>query len=126
MAEARLCACDRLCHGEEIRSSSASVDALQSVIQCADRATTCTRVCDRLLKESGVEPVIVPPRSRHLNTYCERCVCSINEEALDGRLRLGARSQQEVIHQDVTHDSTACNHQGLHHQRSTAASGIES
>jgi transposase InsO family protein len=47
-----------------------------------DRDTTYTLACDGLLKDSGVEPVLFPPRSPHLNAYCERCVRSIKEEAL--------------------------------------------
>ena len=72
------------------------------------------------------EPVVLPPRSPHLNAYCERCVRSIKEEALDRRLMLGERSLQDVIQQDLARDYTERDHQSLHNQRITAESGIES
>jgi putative transposase len=37
---------------------------------------------DRILRASGVEPVVLPPRSPNLNAYCERFVRSIRQEAL--------------------------------------------
>jgi putative transposase len=46
-----------------------------------DRDTKFTQAFDGLLKSSGVEPVILPPRSPNLNAHCERFVRSIKEEA---------------------------------------------
>ena len=42
-----------------------------------DRDTKFTQAFDGLLKASGVEPVLLPPRSPNLNAYCERFVRSI-------------------------------------------------
>jgi len=57
-----------------------------------DRDTKFTRAFDGLLKESGVEPVVLPPRSPNLNAHCERFVRSIKEEALDQMAMLSERS----------------------------------
>ena len=48
-----------------------------------DRDTKFTPAFDGLLKDSGLEPVVLPPRSPNLNAHCERFVRSIKEEALD-------------------------------------------
>ena len=47
---------------------------------------------DALLKASGVEPIVLPPRSPNLNAHCERFVRSIKEEALDQMVMLGERA----------------------------------
>jgi transposase InsO family protein len=39
-----------------------------------DRDRKFTEAFDQLLRDSGVEPVVLPPRSPHLNAYCERFV----------------------------------------------------
>jgi putative transposase len=82
-----------------------------------DRDTTCTWAFDRLLKESGVEPVILPPWSPNLNAHGERFARSIKEEALDQMFMLGERSLFHVIQQYLMHDHTERNHQGLSNQR---------
>ena len=57
-----------------------------------DRATKYTHAFDALLQESGVEPILLPPRSPNLNAHCERFVRSIKEEALEQMMMLGERS----------------------------------
>ena len=57
-----------------------------------DRDTKFTRAFDGLLKASGVEPIVLPPRSPNLNAHCERFVRSIKEEALAQMVMLGERS----------------------------------
>jgi transposase InsO family protein len=57
-----------------------------------DRDSQCTAAFNGWLKRSGVEPVVLPPRSPKLNAHCERFVRSIKEETLHGRLMLGERS----------------------------------
>ena len=56
-----------------------------------DRDTKFTQAFDGLLKDSGVEPVVLPPRSPNLNAHCERFVRSIKEEALEQMVMLGER-----------------------------------
>jgi transposase InsO family protein len=47
-----------------------------------DRDTKYTQAFYALMKDGGVEPIVLPPRSPNLNAYCERFVRSIKEEAL--------------------------------------------
>jgi transposase InsO family protein len=85
-----------------------------------DRDTKYTLAFDGLLKASGMEPVLLPPRSPNLNAYVERFVRSIKEEALRQMLMLGERSLHYVLHQYLTHYHTERNHQGLANQLLTA------
>src|SRR4029450_7632851 len=64
-----------------------------------DRDTTYTQAFDALVKASGVEAVVLPPRSPNLNAYCERFVRSIKEEALERMVMLGERSLYYAIQQ---------------------------
>jgi putative transposase len=81
-----------------------------------DRDTKFTQTFDGLLKDSGVEPVVLPPRSPTLNAHCERFVRSIREEALKQMVMLGERSLSYVIQQYLVHYHTERNHQGLDNQ----------
>src|SRR5438094_6613129 len=78
-----------------------------------DRDTMFTQAFDGLLKSSGVEPVVLPPRSPNLNAHCERFVRSIKEEALAQMLMLGERSLYYAIQQYLAHYHHERNHQGL-------------
>jgi putative transposase len=91
-----------------------------------DRDTKCTPAFDGLLKDSGVDPIILPPRSPNLNAHCERFVRSIKEEALDRMVMLGERSLHYAIQQYLAHYHTERNHQGLHNQLIAPESGIGS
>ena len=81
-----------------------------------DRDTKFTQAFDGLLKDSGVEPIVLPPRSPNLNAYCERFVRSIKEEALDQMVILGEGALSYAIHQYLSHDHAERNHQGLDNQ----------
>jgi transposase InsO family protein len=81
-----------------------------------DRDTKFTQAFDTLLMDSGVGPVLLPPRSPNLNAYCERFVRSIKEEALKQMVMLGERSLYYAIYQFLTHYHTERNHQGLDNQ----------
>jgi transposase InsO family protein len=80
-----------------------------------DRDTKFTQAFDTVLKDSGVEPVLLPPRSPNLNAYCERFVRSIKEEALHHMVILGARCLYHVLSQYLAHSHGERNHQGLDH-----------
>jgi putative transposase len=90
-----------------------------------DRDTKFTQAFDGLLKSSGVEPVILPPRSPNLNAHCERFVRAIKEEALDRMLMLGDRSLSYVIQQYLVYYHTERNHQGLENQLIAVDPGLE-
>ena len=81
-----------------------------------DRDTKFTQVFDGLLKSSGVEPLVLPPRSPHVNAYCARFVRSIKEEVLNRMLMIGEASLRHVIRSYLVHYHTECNHQGLENQ----------
>ena len=66
-----------------------------------------------MLKASGVEPIVLPPRSPNLNAYVERFVRSIKEEALAQMIMLGERSLYYAIQQYLAHYHHERNHQGL-------------
>jgi transposase InsO family protein len=78
-----------------------------------DRDTKFTQAFDGLLKASGVEPIVLPPRSPNLNAHCERFVRSIKEEALAQMVMLGERSLYYAIQQYLAHYHHERNHQGL-------------
>jgi transposase InsO family protein len=81
-----------------------------------DRDTKFTQAFDGLLKDSGVEPIILPPRSPNLNAHCERFVRSIKEEALGHMIMLSEHALSYTIHQYLAHYHAERNHQGLNNQ----------
>jgi putative transposase len=81
-----------------------------------DRDTKFTQAFDGLLRASGVEPVVLPPRSPNLNAHCERFVHSIKEEALRQMMILGEDALRYVLRQYLTHYHVERNHQGLSNQ----------
>jgi transposase InsO family protein len=91
-----------------------------------DRDTKFTPAFDGLLQDSGVEPLVLPPRSPHLNAHCERFVRSIKEEALHHMVMLCEAALSYAIHQYLTHYHTERNHQGLGNQLIAPEPGIGS
>src|SRR5262249_47172020 len=81
-----------------------------------DRDTKFTQAFDEFLKVSGVEPIVLPPRSPNLNAHCERFVRSIKEEALAQMVMLGERALDYAIQQYLVHYHHERNHQGLDNQ----------
>jgi len=91
-----------------------------------DRDTQFTQAFDALLKDSGVEPIVLPPRSPNLNAPCERFVRSIKEEALDQMVMRGEPALAYVISQYLAHYHAERNHQGLAYQLITPELGLGS
>jgi transposase InsO family protein len=91
-----------------------------------DRDTKFTQAFDTLLKDSGVEPVLLPPRSPNLNAHCEWFVRSIKEEALSQMVILGEGALSYTIQQYVSHYHAERNHQGLANQLIAPEPGLES
>jgi putative transposase len=81
-----------------------------------DRDTKFTQAFDAFLKDSGVDIIVLPPRSPNLNAHCERFVRSIKAEALDHMVMLGEQALSYAIHQYLAHYHTERNHQGLDNQ----------
>jgi putative transposase len=81
---------------------------------------------DRVLRASGVEPIILPPRRPNLHAPCERFVRSIKAEALQQMIVIGEASRRYVIQSYLTHDHHERNHQGVHNQLIVPEPGIGS
>ena len=91
-----------------------------------DRDTKFTAVFDNLMKASGEEPIVLPPRSPNLNAHCERFVRSIKEEAVEQMVLLGERFLSYAIHQYLSHYHAERHHQGLGNQLLASEPGIGS
>jgi putative transposase len=81
-----------------------------------DRDTKYPQAFDALVKESGMEPVLLPPWSPNLNAHCERFIRSIKEEALGQMVLLGEGSLYYASQQYLAHYHHERNHQGLDNQ----------
>jgi putative transposase len=62
-----------------------------------DRDTKYTQAFDALLKDSGVESIVLPPKNPNLNACCERFVRSIKEEALNQMIVIGEAALRYTI-----------------------------
>jgi transposase InsO family protein len=82
-----------------------------------DRDTNFTATFDPFLRDQGVEPVVLPPKSPNLNADCERFPRSIQEAALERMLFMSESSWRYAIHHYLmTHYHQERNHQGLDNQ----------
>jgi putative transposase len=81
-----------------------------------DRDRTFTDAFDAMVKDSGGEPVVLPPHSPNVNAYGERCVRSIQEEALGRMICIGDASLRHAIRSYLRHDHAERNHQSLDNQ----------
>jgi putative transposase len=84
-----------------------------------DRDTKFTLAFDGRLQASGVEPIVLSPRSPNLHAHGERFVRSIQEEALAQRIMLGERSLYDAIQPSLAHSHHERHHQGLDNHLST-------
>jgi transposase InsO family protein len=78
-----------------------------------DRDGKFTAAFDQYLRDYGVEPVVLPPKSPNLNAHCERFIRSIKDEALDRMIFMGEASLRYAIRCYVSHYHVERNHQGL-------------
>ena len=67
----------------------------------------------RLLCDSGVQAVRLPPKSPNLNAYAERFVGSVRRECLDKLVLLGERHLRRVVNEYVDHYHEERTHQAL-------------
>ena len=81
-----------------------------------DRDSKFTEAFDQYLRDNGVEPMVLPPRSPNLNAHCERFVRSIKEEALNPMIFVGEASLRYAIRSYLSHYHAERNHQGLGNQ----------
>ncbi len=78
-----------------------------------DRDPLYTEAFRELLKNAGVKPVRLPPRSPNLNAYAERWVRTIKESCLNRMIFFGEGSLRRAINQFLIHYHHERNHQGL-------------
>jgi transposase InsO family protein len=78
-----------------------------------DRDTKFSAAFRNILEESGVEPVLLPPRSPNLNAHIERFHRSLKEECLDRIIFFGEESSRKAVVQFLEHYHGERNHQGL-------------
>jgi len=78
-----------------------------------DRDPLYTTAFRRLLRDSGVTPVRLPPRSPNLNAFAERFVLSVKSECLDRIVPLGEAHLRAAVRAFVNHYHEERPHQGL-------------
>src|SRR6476620_8463310 len=78
-----------------------------------DRDTKYTRQFRRLVEESGIGVIRLPPMSPNLNAYAERFVRSIKYECLDRMIFIGQASLRRAVAEYVEHYHRERNHQGI-------------
>jgi transposase InsO family protein len=66
-----------------------------------------------ILKNDGIKPVQLPPRSPNLNAHMERFHRSLKEECLNRMIFFGERSLREAINTFLEHFHSERNHQGI-------------
>jgi putative transposase len=75
-----------------------------------------SKYCDafkQILDDSGVKRLLLPPRYPWLNSYAERWVKSVEDEALSQVIQFGERSLHHVLSEYLTHYHEERCHQGL-------------
>jgi transposase InsO family protein len=65
-----------------------------------------------ILRDGGVEPLRLPPRSPNLNAHAERWVRSVKEECLSRLILFGEASLRRALNEYVAHFHSERNHQG--------------
>ena len=73
------------------------------------------KFCDAfrtILRDGGVEPLRLPPRSPNLNAFAERWVRSVKEECLSRLILFGEASLRRALNEYVEHFHSERNHQG--------------
>lgn len=78
-----------------------------------DRDTKFTASFRRIIKEAGIKPIRLPPRSPNLNAYAERFVRSIKSECLSRLVFFSLDGLRHAIREYITHYHEERNHQGL-------------
>ncbi len=78
-----------------------------------DRDTKFSVAFQRIFKDEGVEPLLLPPRSPDLNAHMERFMRSIKSECLSQLIFFGEDSLRRAITAYLDHYHAERNHQGL-------------
>ena len=78
-----------------------------------DRDSNFSVAFRKVLKDSGAEPVRLPPRSPDLNSHLERFHLSIKSECLSRMIFFGETMLRNAVRQYLDHHHQERNHQGL-------------
>jgi putative transposase len=78
-----------------------------------DRDPLYTTAFRRMLRDSGVRPLLLPARSPNLNAYAERFVLSAKSECLERIVPLGEEHLRAAVREFVDHYHEERPHQGL-------------
>ena len=78
-----------------------------------DRDPLYTTAFRRLLRDSGVKPLLLPARSSNLNAFAERWALSVQSEALGRIVPLSEAHLRAVVGEFVDHYHAERPHQGL-------------
>ena len=92
-------------------SSDGFLRGLQDII--LDRDPPYTAAFRRLLRDSGVKPLVLPAWSPHLNAFAERFVGSAKSECLDRMVLLGEPHLRAAVREFIDHYHDERPHQGL-------------
>ena len=82
-----------------------------------DRDPLYSAAFRRLLRDSGVKPLLLPARSPNLNAFAERFVLSVKSECLDRIVPLGEAHLRAAVRAFVAHYHEERPHQGLGNER---------
>ena len=78
-----------------------------------DRDATFSQTFRDFLRNDGVKPVRLPPRSPNLNAHLERFFGSLKSECLYKLILFGETATRRAVRSFLVHHHTARNHQGL-------------
>ena len=78
-----------------------------------DRDTKFCESFRSILRQSDVQPVVLPPKSPNLNAFMERWFRSLKSECLDRMIFFGRQSLERAVTEYVEHYHAERNHQGL-------------
>ena len=78
-----------------------------------DRDPLYTAAFRRLLRDSGVKPLVLPAWSPNLNAFAERFVGSAKSECLDRMVLLGEPHLRAAVREFIDHYHEERPHQGL-------------
>jgi transposase InsO family protein len=81
-----------------------------------DRDSKFCPAFQNILKNEGIEPVLLPPRSPNLNAHLERFHRSLKEECLERMIFFGENAVRQATTSYLNHYHTERNHQGLGNQ----------
>lgn len=80
-----------------------------------DRDTVFCESFRAILNQSGIQSIVLPPRSPNLNAFIERFFRSIKAECINRMLFFGENSLRKAVKEYLVHYHRERNHQGLDH-----------